>query len=205
MIMDIKLLSVYCFTIFIASIIPGPSSLLALSQGARYGVTAGVLSGFGNVIASVLQGILALFAILQLGTISPESLGIIKVVGAAYIVYLGASLLKVKSFGLASESITEKASVTAGRHLWNGFAFAIFNPKAITFFAALFPQFVVREAITAQLLATIFLPIALIAFICFIFYVIAGKAIIGLMSGTKHIGKILGSLIIAAGAILLIS
>lgn len=203
--MDLKLLSVYCFAIFIASIIPGPSSLLALTQGARYGFAAGALSGIGNVLASVLQGVVALAAISQLGKISPESLQFIKVFGAAYIIYLGTTLLKVESFGAAPETSIGVTSISAGKHLWDGFAFAIFNPKALTFFAALFPQFIEGGTITMQLLAIIFLPIASIAFVCFIFYVVAGKALIGLMSSTKHIGKVLGGLIIAAGVFLLMS
>lgn len=203
--MDIKILSVYCFTIFVASIIPGPSSLLALTQGARYGLSAGALSGVGNVIASVLQGILALLVISQVGKISPSALEFIKYFGAAYIIYLGITLLKVESFGPSPEAASSATSIKGYRHLWDGFAFAIFNPKALTFFAALFPQFVEGGAISFELLALIFLPIAIIAFACFIFYVIAGSLLIGLMSRTRHIGKIFGGMIIIAGGFLLLS
>lgn len=203
--MDTKILSVYCFTIFIASIIPGPSSLLALTQGARYGLSAGALSGVGNVIASVLQGILALLVISQLGKISPSALELIKYFGAAYIIYLGITLLKVESFGPSPESKAATTSVKGYKHLWDGFAFAIFNPKALTFFAALFPQFIEGGVVSIELLALIFLPIAVIAFACFIFYVIAGNLLIGLMGRTRHIGKIFGGMIIVAGGFLLLS
>ena len=203
--MNAKILSVYCFTIFIASIIPGPSSLLALTQGARYGLSAGALSGIGNVIASVLQGVLALLIISQVGKISTSALEFIKYLGAAYIIYLGVTLLKVESFGPSPESKAAAISVKGYKHLWDGFAFAIFNPKALTFFAALFPQFIGGGAVSIELIAMIFLPIAIIAFACFIFYVVAGSLLIGVMSRTRHIGKIFGGMIIAAGGFLLLS
>lgn len=203
--MDVKLLSVYCFTIFVASIIPGPSSILALTQGARYGLSAGALSGFGNVIASLLQGVIALLVIMQVGRISPIVLEYIKYLGAAYIIYLGAKLLKIESFGADHEAASTEVSVNGCKHLWDGFAFAIFNPKALTFFAALFPQFVKGGEIDPKLIALIFLPIAIIAFVCFIFYVIAGRLLISLMNRTRHIGKVFGGMIILAGCILLLS
>lgn len=146
-----------------------------------------------------------MLVISQVGKISPSALEFIKYFGAAYIIYLGITLLKVESFGPSPEAASSATSIKGYRHLWDGFAFAIFNPKALTFFAALFPQFVEGGAISFELLALIFLPIAIIAFACFIFYVIAGSLLIGLMSRTRHIGKIFGGMIIIAGGFLLLS
>jgi homoserine/homoserine lactone efflux protein len=203
--MNTQLLIAYCTAIFVASIIPGPSSILALTQGARYGFSAGALSGIGNVIASVLQGTVALLVISQVGNISPATLGIIKYFGAAYVIYLGISLLKVKSFGSTVALSKSNDAASSYKHLWDGFAFAIFNPKALTFFAALFPQFVSSSPITGHVIAAIFVPIAVIAFVCFIFYVVAGNLLIGIMGKTEHIGKFFGTMIILAGTSLLLA
>lgn len=174
-------------------------------QGSRFGVMAGTLSATGNVFASVIQGTAALFLIHQVGHLSPDTLWLIKIFGALYILYLGATLLKVKSFGDTPEDTTYSREAKPLVHLWNGFAFAILNPKALTFFAALFPQFIDGSAISTQILAVVFLPIIVIAFACFMLYVVAGKMLIGLLSRTVHTGKVLGGLIMLAGISLLFS
>lgn len=203
--MNVQLLIVYCITIFIASIIPGPSMLLAFIQGNRFGIVAGCIAALGNVIASVIQGAIALLVIVETGSISSKLLLIIKFIGSAYIIYLGLTLFKVNEFSKPTETNINHQNVSALKHCWYGFTFAIFNPKALTFFAALFPQFVTNQSITLQTLMNIFVPIILIAFICFMLYVIGGNTLFRLLGDTKHIGKILGSIIILAGAALAFS
>ena len=179
--------------------------MLALTQGARYGWTAGIFSGLGNVVASVIQGVLAYTLIYQLGGISPAFLNIIKYIGAAYIIYLGVSLFKVNSFGSGPNAMVENKKQGLLKCFYDGFAFAIFNPKALTFFAAMFPQFVNGKSVSIELVAIIFSPIALIALACFMFYVFAGKLIMSFMSKTQHIGKFFGGIIVLSGIVFLLS
>jgi homoserine/homoserine lactone efflux protein len=185
--------------------IPGPSSMLALTQGARYGWTAGILSGLGNVAASVTQGIISFFAIYQLGELSVISLQVIKYIGAIYIIYLGFSLFKVESFDADPDTMTKSHSENLLKYFSDGFVFAIFNPKALTFFAAIFPQFANGSSTSTSLMIAIFTPIAVIAFMCFIFYVFAGKLIMNLFNKTRHIGKLFGGLIVLSGVLFLLS
>ena len=53
-------------TVFIASIIPGPSMLLALTHGMQHGAKRTMASAFGNVAVTMVQ---ALISIVGLGTI----------------------------------------------------------------------------------------------------------------------------------------
>lgn len=195
----------YCTAIFIASIIPGPSMLLALTQGSKFGVVAGSFTAIGNVAASIMQGIIALVIIIHVGQLSPTMLFSIKIVGAIYIIYLGTTLLGVSDFGEPKKEDFEREKAGVIRCVWDGFAFAIFNPKALTFFAALFPQFVQGGEITAHTVAIIFVPITTIAFICFMIYVVAGNALFRMFGYSKHIGKFLGGGIIFAGISLVFS
>jgi homoserine/homoserine lactone efflux protein len=195
----------YCMTIFIASMIPGPSSMLALTQGARYGWAAGVFSGLGIVAASVAQGTVAYILIYQIGGLSPAFLEIIKYVGASYIIYLGVTLFKVESFGVGPDIAFRDNKGGQFKCFYDGIAFAIFNPKALTFFAAMFPQFINGGPITIQHLLVIFFPIMIIAFVCFLFYVLAGKLIMNLVGKSKHIGRFFGGAIVLSGVIFLLS
>jgi threonine/homoserine/homoserine lactone efflux protein len=185
--------------------IPGPSSMLALTQGARYGWTAGILSGLGNVFASVLQAVITYIIIWQIGEISVAFLRIIKYTGAAYIIYLGLMLLKIESFDVAPEVTDRSDGNSLIGYFSDGFVFAIFNPKALTFFAAMFPQFVSGGSINVKIVMLIFTPIAIISFSCFIFYVFTGRLVMKVINETRHIGRLFGSLIILSGIIFSLS
>ena len=67
------------------------------------------------------------------------------------------------------------------------------NPKAILFFAAIFPQFINSKAAYLPQSCLLLSLASLIAFSCFIFYKISGQKIVGLFSNTavgKHINRI---------------
>src|SRR4030043_1076622 len=87
--MSLKFFLVYSITIFVASIIPGPSMLLALTHGLKYGAKRTIASALGNLSITFLQ---AAVSIAGLGAILLASEGlfnIIKWVGAAYLLYMG--------------------------------------------------------------------------------------------------------------------
>ncbi len=74
---------IYSVTVFVASIVPGPSMLLALTHGMKYGAKRTIVSALGNVSVTLLQ---AAISIAGLGAILLASEGlfnIIKWAGAA--------------------------------------------------------------------------------------------------------------------------
>jgi threonine/homoserine/homoserine lactone efflux protein len=83
-----------------------------------------------------------------------------------------------------------------------GFLIAFFNPKAILFFVAIFPQFL--NNINSDLIYEfiyIFFPIGGVAFICFIIYGICGTVSLKIFKNTTIINytiKFLGTLLIAS-------
>jgi homoserine/homoserine lactone efflux protein len=204
--MTFELFAAYCSAIFIASIIPGQSMFLALLQGSYYGILAGFFGSIGNVIASLIQATIAYFIIVKVGGISPSIFFYLKIIGAIYIIYIGITLLPIKKFEKPyAENLQPSAS--AIKHGADGFLFAIVNPKALAFFAALFPKFVRTNISSTEWLTlpTVFIPIAVIAFICFMTYVVAGSNLIKIFNSTKYIGRILGTLVISYGVILAFS
>jgi threonine/homoserine/homoserine lactone efflux protein len=202
--MTFYLLLAYCSAIFIASIIPGPSMFLALLQGSEYGIFAGFIGAIGNVIASLVQAVITYYIIIKIGGISSSIFFWLKIFGAVYIIYVGVKLLPIKNFAKPSDGNIQR-SESIIRHGIDGFLFAILNPKALTFFAALFPKFVHPGAIEWAVILAVFMPIAIIAFVCFMAYVVAGSNLIKIFNSTIHIGKIFGIFIISSGIILLFS
>lgn len=79
----------FLITLYTVSIIPGPSMLLALTHGLRFGAKAALATASGNMLASTIQ---AAVSIAGLGAIIAASGTIffaIKYLGAVYLIYLG--------------------------------------------------------------------------------------------------------------------
>lgn len=117
---------------------PGPGVLYivtrTLAQGRRAGLTsvAGVaLGNLGNALGASL-GLAALFAM------SSWAFTVVKLAGAAYLLYLGFKALQPGSAGPNGEPLPAPA---LGRMFRDGFFVALLNPKTALFFAAFLPQF----------------------------------------------------------------
>ncbi|CCK81262.1 hypothetical protein [Desulfobacula toluolica] len=53
--MSINFILLFSMTVFVASIIPGPSMLLALTHGMHYGARLTIASALGNVTVTLIQ------------------------------------------------------------------------------------------------------------------------------------------------------
>ncbi len=196
-------------TVFVASIIPGPSMLLALTHGMTYGAKRTMISALGNVSVTLLQASVS-FAGLGTLLIASETLFmVIKWAGALYLVYMGIGILfstrtssNLNNMDLPGEDnslrkmFLQAALVTAG------------NPKAIIFFTAVFPQFVQPQGDIVMQFSVLMIIGALIAFICFMIYAIGGQKIMSLFSDVKigkWIKRVIGGTFIAAGIGLAVS
>lgn len=137
----------------------------AALEGARHGMSAALGIGAGCLCwgAAVALGLGALLLT------SPAAFGIIKIVGAVYVIWLGANLLL-----RPRRSISENAvgGSLAGSSIWlsirRGFTTNILNPKVGLFYITLLPQFVPTAASTAMyslLLACAHVLLAVVWFI----------------------------------------
>ncbi len=122
------------------SITPGPNSLLALTHGALHGhrrtlyTVAGGTLGFTLLIALSMAGIGALLQA------SAHALTVLKVVGGAYLVWLGVQLWRAPPITLEADASRGDGR---GRTLFRqGLLTALSNPKALLFYGAFLPQFI---------------------------------------------------------------
>lgn len=176
----------YTATVFLASIIPGPSMLLALSHGMKYGTGKTVVSALGNVTASLIQ---AMISIAGLGVVlmaSETVFHVIRWAGAVYLVGIGVSLLM--SANRTDNANPERSSsepVSLVRMFSQAFFVASGNPKAIVFFSALFPQFINPQSSNGIQFVLLMLTLAVTAFFCFMLYAVCGETLMGLFSGRR--------------------
>ena len=193
----------FSITVFIASIIPGPSMLLALTHGMQFGVRKTIASALGNVTVTIIQ---AIVSIAGLGTILIASESIfhyVKLAGACYLIYMGICILLFSGFSLDpnSQNGTPKQKSLVKMYI-QAVCVTAGNPKAIVFFTAVFPQFINLNSSCLPQFCLLVAILAAIAFACFMIYAFGGQKIVLLFSRSsvvKYIKTVIGTSYIGAG------
>jgi len=135
----------YVAAVLVLTVTPGPSVLMCISTSVNLGPRKALVASLGSTTAIV--GIMALSA-LGLGTALAASESLftaLKWLGAAYLAYLGIKSLLASATEIAVPGGVESSS-TSRRVYAEGFLVGASNPKALLFFGALFPQFIVPSA-----------------------------------------------------------
>jgi threonine/homoserine/homoserine lactone efflux protein len=190
-------------TVFIASIIPGPSMLLALTHGMQYGAKKTIASALGNMTVTVVQASISIAGLSTILIASETIFYLIKWVGAAYLVYIGISILFSSKMSLSPSDFSNPVELSSLRKMYLQAAFVTAgNPKAIVFFSAIFPQFIDAD-LGYIFQSCVLLGLgAFIAFGCFMIYAISGQKIISAFSEAnigKKITRIIGGTFIGIG------
>jgi len=145
------LLGIHDLWLFIVSglvftITPGPDivyiAMRSLQVGWRGGAaaTVGISSGcLVHVIACAL-GLSALLAA------SSAAFAIVKWVGAAYLCYVGITMLLSRPSAASAEPAKDAGPLSLAKVYWQGVLTNVLNPKVALFFLAFLPQFVVVDA-----------------------------------------------------------
>ena len=129
--------------------IPGPSVLFVVGRALAHGRRTALASVVGNACGVY---VVAVFVALGVGTVVATSATVftlVKLCGAAYLVWLG--LQAIRKRGSLTASTTEMPGETAHvpgdwRAVRQGFLVGVANPKAFIIFASVLPQFVDAEA-----------------------------------------------------------
>jgi threonine/homoserine/homoserine lactone efflux protein len=144
--MPTALLFAYVGTVVVLALTPGPSVMLGSAHGMRYGARGTLPTIAGDLSANSLQMLAAAVGLGAIITNSASAFTMVKWAGVAYLAWLGVNHLRH-----AGKHIDEQSN-GAVRNPWSryahGFVTSASNPKAIVFFAALFPQFIDPSATT---------------------------------------------------------
>ena len=124
--------------------IPGPSVVFTIGRALAYGRVVALLTVVGNSFGLLV--IVALVA-LGLGVVVQESVEVftvLKLLGAAYLVWLGVQALRHRHDFRVDRDPDVGPPVTAARAVRQGFVVGVTNPKAFMILGAVLPQFVDR-------------------------------------------------------------
>lgn len=150
---DTHLLAGFALAWFLLVVVPGPSVLFVISRGVALGRRAALLTVVGNEAGILVQVSLVAAGVGSIVERSVLVYHVLKLAGAAYLVYLGVQAVRhCKSLAAAFEGGAEPKP--AGRIVREGFVVGVTNPKGIVFFTAVLPQFVDpdRSSVPLQML-----------------------------------------------------
>ncbi|WP_397454265.1 LysE family translocator [Pseudomonas versuta] len=138
-------------------LIPGPLSLLMISNSLNYGLRRSYPAFLGGVIASICLLSASALGLGALLLASEQLFSALKIVGALYLFYLAWQSWKQSRQPASAVNVPAGAPKPRFRALFGrAFALGASNPKDILFFAAFLPQFLnPDQPFLAQLLVMI--------------------------------------------------
>lgn len=131
-------------TFFLASTalvaMPGPTVMLVVSYALGQGRSSGWATVPGVTLGDITAMTISLAGAGAVLAASAELFTLLKLAGAAYLVWLGIKLWRTKPI---LDNAGELADLTPRRHMfWNAYMVTALNPKSIVFFVAFVPQFI---------------------------------------------------------------
>lgn len=133
-------------TLFVATIAalgmlsPGPDFFLVIKNAARYRRAAAMMTAAGVICGVVTHMAYCVAGIAVLITATPWLFGLLKYVGAAYLIWLGVQALLSRGGGKLAVGDVAREEVSLKKAFIQGYLCNLLNPKATLFFLAMFTQ-----------------------------------------------------------------
>ena len=140
--MNLYLLFLTVATLTVLS--PGPGVLMTLTNALRYGLRGTIGGILGIAFGALLVAGISATTLGAVLAASALAFTVLKLAGAAYLIYLGARLWRSPPMHVQSAAQAHQASFK--RRFLEGLSLQLTNPKAIFFFLSVFPQFIEGEA-----------------------------------------------------------
>ena len=129
---------------------PGPDVLYIVSQALRFGTRAGIVAGLGISAGCFVHIVAAAVGVSALMAASTTAFSVLKWLGAAYLLGMGARMLLSHAPSKTPDLIANHAINTVTRSMKSiflgGFWTNALNPKVALFFLAFVPQFIAPGA-----------------------------------------------------------
>src|SRR3954452_20893394 len=136
---------IHDFGLFLAAgillnLTPGPDTLYILGRSIAQGREAGIASALGISLGSIFHTCMAALGLSAILATSALAFGTIKLIGGAYLIFLGAKMILDRRKQLNLPSHFSRRTIPAAFR--QGILTNILNPKVALFFLAFLPQFI---------------------------------------------------------------
>jgi RhtB (resistance to homoserine/threonine) family protein len=128
------------------TITPGADMALVMRHALRGGTRPAFLASLGICLGTLIWGALSALGVSVIFAQSAFAFAVLKYVGGAYLVYLGARALREAIRGQATAATTQTRNVRARANAFaQGLATNLTNPKVAVFYVTFLPQFVAPD------------------------------------------------------------
>jgi threonine/homoserine/homoserine lactone efflux protein len=172
----------YVAAVALLILTPGPTMLMCMTIALNHGPRKAMTSVAGSISAVLCVMLLSAMGLGALLAASDAAFTVAKVLGAAYLIYLGIKTFRSEAAGFDASAVAAPGARQRSFFL-RGFLVGASNPKAVLFFAAFFPQFLDPNAPFAPQFA-----ILALTFMAFEFSVLTACAL-----GVSRIAPVLRS------------
>jgi len=207
--MDVKSLLVFGIALAIAAGIPGPGVLAVVSCAIGRGLKSALVMTCGLVIGDLTYFTAAILGMAALAHSMGELFFIVKLMGAAYLIWLGVKLWRAKVDPQPADDTPEVVATAAVPQrrgflstLLGGLGVTLGNPKTIAFYAGLLPTFIDLQRLTLPTaLAMAGIVVLLVGGIIGAYAVAAAQArgFLGNRRYLKLVNRTAGTMMIGAG------
>ncbi len=128
----------YVLACLLFAAIPGPSVSIVIANSLAGGTRAGLFTILGTALSMISMVFIVAVGLEAVMTLVSGAFEIIKLVGAAYLVWIGWKMFR-SSGQLA---VADGNRLPIGRYIWQGALTNWSNPKTLLFLSAFLPQFV---------------------------------------------------------------
>lgn len=128
---------------------PGPDNIFVLTQSIVNGKKYGLATVVGLMTGCIIHTTLVAFGVSEVIKQNPNLFFIIKLFGAAYLLYLAYQVYKSDAeITFSTDNVEKKSTFELFK---KGFWMNVLNPKVTIFFLAFFPQFLFSDTISTVL------------------------------------------------------
>ena len=187
----------------VVTVVPGADMALVTRQVVTRGRRAAEITILGNLSGLVVHATALAVGLSALLVASATAYSVVKLAGAAYLVYLGVQSLRQARRTRAATDTTDPQLVPKhGNPYLQGLISTVLNPKPALFFVSYLPQFVDRDgSVTLQvsLLAAIHIVIGFVWLTTYAFLVARMQAAIARPRVKATLERVTGVVLIALG------
>jgi threonine/homoserine/homoserine lactone efflux protein len=139
-------LALFVVSGLLLNIMPGPDSLLIMTRSATQGWRAGSAAALGIGTGTFVHIVAAALGLSAILATSAAAFTVVKLLGAAYILYLAVGMLLSKRGNGGEAKAPALAPLPLRRIYAQGILTNVLNPKVALFFLAFVPQFIDANA-----------------------------------------------------------
>jgi threonine/homoserine/homoserine lactone efflux protein len=161
---DLPQFALYVAAALALAVTPGPGIFYVAARTLAGGRAEGVASSFGTGLGGMAHVVAGGFGVSALVLASAELFTALKLIGAAYLVWIGLRTIRAaRKDGISVDAGASPPAMGTGRAFREGVAVEALNPKTAAFFLAFIPQFVdpAQGHVAVQFMVLGFVSVAL--------------------------------------------